>query len=433
MADLEQFTVDGLTPSRVVVPDTAEEMAQFLQHASTEELAVIPQGNRTKIHCGNLPARYDVGLSTKGLNRLIEFDHENLTVTAEAGLSLAELQLAVREKREFVPLDPPAADRATLGGIVAANSSGPRRLLWKNPRDLVLGMDVALPNGETIRLGGKVMKNVAGYDLSKIFIGSFGSLGVLTRITVRLLALQEAEQTIWGTLSNHAEARRAIDELLASSLLPTAVVYLTPRLSGTFGLPRASVLAVVYEGITAAVRREVDETRALLNRLGSVTLGVLEGDSQTTLWTQISDFSLPQEATGFCTPTDLLLKVTLPITQTTEFIERLEPVAEDNDFSLSALAHAGTGIVYVRAGTNSERAASPLTRFVDRARAVARHLEGSLVCESVPLGVKGKEDVWSTADPETGEPRADFQLMRRVKERFDPRSILSPGRFVGGI
>ena len=180
------YTFDGYVPKAVVLPTSIQEMQEVLQFAVTQGLSVMPAGAGTKLGIGNLPEKVDVVLATTRLNSVVEYEPADLTVTVEAGIRLRDLQTELAKHRQYLVLNPPYADRCTIGGIVATNASGSFRLRHGTARNQVLGLRVVRADGTVVKSGGKVVKNVAGYDLNKLYIGAFGTLGIITEVTLKL-------------------------------------------------------------------------------------------------------------------------------------------------------------------------------------------------------------------------------------------------------
>jgi len=185
------FAVDGLTPQAAVAPASYEQVAEVMGYAHAEELAVIPWGGGAHIHTGNVPARYDIALSLSRLNAVVEHEPADLTTTVQAGMTLSELQGRLGAAGQLLPLDPPGGERATIGGILAANASGPWRHAFGSARDMTIGLRVVTAEGRITRAGGRVVKNVAGYDLCKLYVGSLGTLGVIVEATFKLAPLPQ--------------------------------------------------------------------------------------------------------------------------------------------------------------------------------------------------------------------------------------------------
>ena len=217
--------VDGHQPRFVVQPETPAQAAEILYVASRERCAVVPWGQGTQMHLGQTPTRYDLALSLAGLTRVVDYDSANLTLIAEAGLPLREVYCLTTPQRQFLPLGY-AGTAASLGGLLVTNSSGMKRLRYGGVRDLVLGVRVALPDGALVHFGGRVVKNVAGYDMNKLFIGSLGAFGVVLETTYRLVALPEDDSVLAVAFPTLAQATAAAAALCAAPLLPSAVLLL---------------------------------------------------------------------------------------------------------------------------------------------------------------------------------------------------------------
>ncbi len=195
---LKAYALDGKRPKVVVSPKTISEVSKVVAHANQQHLTIVPMGNGTKMGMGGVPKKMDIVLLTGRLNRITDCDTDNLTLSVESGITLSEVQrrLSKEGKGYFLPLDPPFTDKATLGGIVATNSSGPKRLIYGTVRDLIIGAKAVFPNGDIVVSGGKTVKNVSGYDMCKLLIGSYGTLGIICEMTFKLLPLPEKEATL---------------------------------------------------------------------------------------------------------------------------------------------------------------------------------------------------------------------------------------------
>ena len=278
--ETEKYAVDRIVPRGVVFPGNTDEVSQIITLANQGNLAVVPWGSGTKISMGNPPARLDLVVCTSRMNHMIDVDTSNLTITVESGVKFRDIQarLATQEDRCylplddlateadevicsdrshsgcFLPIDPSHAGNATIGGIIAANSSGSRRLLYRNIRDSILGIRMTAPTGEVLGSGGKTVKNVSGYDVSKLAVGSMGSLGIICEITMKLLPLPERMETVLVSFQSFAEASGFVEEILNTSLLPAGIDVLNRKAYSHLdmdGLPdqgsAACVVAVALE------------------------------------------------------------------------------------------------------------------------------------------------------------------------------------------
>jgi glycolate oxidase FAD binding subunit len=428
--DLAAYALDGLTPRWAVSPETAAEIGSILTLANREKLAVLPRGNGTKFALGGLPRAGDLVLSLNRFNRIVDYDAPNLTVTVEAGVPMGVLQRTLAADGNWLPLDARFAD-ATIGGVIATNESGPKRLLYGSARDLTLGVRAVLPSGESVRFGGKVMKNVAGYDMTKLLIGSWGTLGVITEMTFRLLPRPEIEKSLLATFATLEQAGKAVSAILASQLVPSALELISPagwkHVAAAAGAPASApaggyILAIDLEGFHEAVERQVLDVTALAQKEGAKDVSILEGEEQGRLWSGLRDTSLAVLGADNWV---VGLKISVPISRVEELFRFAEQKAAECKLNCAVLSHAGNGILYPFFGGAAGRI-TVLVRIVNDLQYAAEEAGGSAIVEWAPWEIKEQVAVW-------GEPRPEWSLMRRLKAEFDPAGILNPGRFVGGI
>ncbi len=426
--NLAAFALNGLTPRWVVSPGSASEIASVLTLASRGKLAVLPRGSGTKFALGGLPRAGDLVLSLNRFNRIVDYDVPNLTVTVDAGVLMGELKRALAEQGNFLPLDAPFAD-ATIGGVIATNQSGPKRLLYGSARDLTLGLRAVYPTGESVRFGGKVMKNVAGYDMTKLLIGSWGTLGVITEMTFRLLPLPEVEKSLLLSFASLEEASKAASTILASQLVPSALELVNPAgwkhvaVAARISAPAEGyILAIDLEGLHEAIERQILDLKVLAEGEGANDVAVLEGDDQASLWSGLRDFSRAVPGNDVWV---VGLKIGVPISRVEELFRFAEKKAAEYKLDCAIVAHAGNGILYPFF-VDAARRIPELVRTINDLQYAAEQIGGNAIVEWAPWAVKEQVAVW-------GEPRAEWSLMRRLKAEFDPAGILNPGRFVGGM
>jgi glycolate oxidase FAD binding subunit len=364
---------------------------------------------------GDPPGRLDVVLRLDGLTRIVELDEANLYVTAEAGVRLGELQPALAAKREFLPLDPPQAERMTVGGLIAANASGPSRLLYGTARDWVLGLRVVLPSGERIRCGGKVIKNVSGYDMNKLFIGSMGTLGVVTEATFKLLPVPAMRATVAGAFAELAQVAAVVSRTLESHLLPEALDALDGQalravepLLGLSASPAFGLVASVA-GSRETVERQVRDLKRFFAEAQAVATATLEEVQGALAWRAIRDVHAHLGGTA---EARVVTKIAVPIAKTLELFSAADALARKHRWRGAITAHAGSGIV--RAGFALDEGALAAVRDgVAALRKQAEGVEGSLIVESAPTALKRALGAW-------GKPGDALQVMRRVKAELDP-------------
>jgi len=419
---LKAYAVDGLAPKAVVFPGKVEEVSRLLAYASLEKLAVVPRGNGTKMAAGGIPGKIDLILSMLRINRITEHDIPNLSLSVEAGITLAEVQkkLAGTGKGSFLPLDPPYSEQATIGGIIATNSSGPRRYLYNSARDLLLGLKAVSPNGDVVAFGGKTVKNVSGYDMTKLMIGSWGALGVITEITTKLLPLPEASATLLASFGDLAKAGSLTRKILHSVLLPSAMELMDGRAAGQLGEKAKYLVAFSLEGVGEAVDRQVAEIGELAKREGAVDRKVLKGEDERTFWIRVRDFALASTAS-------VILRSNVVISKLTETLGNYEKMAQAAGVDCALIGHAGNGILTTYILDCDAAKMGPVADLIGQFADEAAKHEGNLIVESSPRDLKERVSVWG------GRPRSDEVVMRRLKETVDPGGVLNPGRFVGGV
>ncbi|UCH86540.1 MAG: FAD-binding oxidoreductase [Dehalococcoidia bacterium] len=418
------YAVDGVIPQVVAMPETIEEVAEVMRLASREDAAVIPWGGGTTMRLGNIPRRYDIALSLSHLNQVVEYEPSDLTATVQAGKTLADFQRHLAEHSQSLALDPPSAQEATIGGILAVNASGPSRHAYGTARDLILGMRAVQADGRIIKAGGRVVKNVAGYDLGRLFIGSLGSLGIIVEASFRLAPVPRAERTAIVSLPSAREAWRFAAQtanlgLRAVELLNAEAV----RQATTPSAPAKDGYALVLAaaGEPAALERSLKEIDELSRRTDAASFAEIDESAQDELWQAIARLTRPSSSDAA-----LVCKSAVLPSQVPTLSEQIETARRELAIEPQVVSHLTAGVVYSTwPFPQDEDIQRPLDVVTKLHRTVAR-LGGSLIVETCPSALKEKIDVW-------GEPAADFPLMRRLKEQFDPQGILNPGRFLGRL
>ncbi len=408
---LQRYTVDGKTPALRCVPETPEQIGALLGICAQVGAAVVPWGGGTAMGLGNIPHRADVVLELTRFDKVIEHDAANLTATAQAGLHLAAFQNVLGKEKQFLALDPPHPGQATLGGVVAANSNGPRRMFYGGVRDLVIGMKMVLATGEQIKAGGKVVKNVAGYDMCKLFVGSLGTLGIITEVTLKMTPLPETAATIVAA-GPLAQSLELVEALFQSVLLPAGLALISPEVAQAVGMPGGTpAVAVWAEGFSEAVARHVRDLSTLAAR-GGLTVEVLGAAAHERLWAHLRDFGTSDGR--------VVVRVTVPLGSVAAVVNAVDQWRTP-DLNVQYVAHAGTGVIWVSLAPVPASA-----RWFPQLSALARDHQGHAVLTSAPLSMKDGVDIW-------GPPPASVSLMRDIKQQFDPQHILNPGRFVAGL
>jgi len=377
----------------VLAPRTPAELAAALGEAAAHGRTIGLAGNSTKRLMAGPIEPADVAITTSALSRVLQYEPHDLTISVEAGLPWRELTCLAAQNRQMVPLDPPFADSATVGGVIVSNCSGPRRRLYGTARDLVIGMLFATLEGKLVQSGGMVVKNVAGLDMAKLMIGSFGTLAGIAVVNFKLLPAPETERSFLLPFESLAAAVAVRDQILASTLQPSAVDLLNPAAGAQFSSNRW-LLAIRAGGNAASVNRYEDDLAHIAGRLA------VENDCPATLWPDIESF----------TPRFLHDHEDGAVVRVSCTLKDLESVLAS--FDGPAIARAGSGVCYA-CFAQADAAGAWLRGAVGRV--------SKAVIEFSPEARKPALDLWPS-------PSGDFEIMRRVKSLFDPSNLLNRGR-----
>jgi len=405
----------GLTSEQTVVafPASEAETAELLKLATQDAFTVAPMGAGTWLAVGNVQQRVDMIVSTKRMASVLKHEPADLVASAEAGASLDSCQKQFALAGQWLPLDPPDDGRATLGGAVATGLGGVQSFTLGRPRNFVIGMRVVLADGRIIKAGGNVVKNVAGYDLCKLFTGSYGTLGVITELTFKLRPLPAATRTIVasGSLSSLLATAHS---LCASHGRPQAIEILSPRLARELSVGQATTaytLLLKFAGASQAVIYQTAHALATLRRAG-IHSATLASDEEA-MWQNLA-------AAPLRFAEQLISRASVLPTDLPKFLEEVLNLDEASHPQL--MWHAGAGAGRVRVFAKHPLYYREAVRALERLRARAEALRGTLFVESASAEIKSEFDSW-------GDSGTSYGVMKRVKEQLDPQSLLSPGRF----
>jgi glycolate oxidase FAD binding subunit len=443
--ELAGYAVDGLTPAAAVRPGSTEEIVEIVKFAASENLATIPCGARTKLGIGLPPRKYDIALDVTRLNRIAAYDPGDLTLSVEPGVRICDLQRTLNEHGQFLPHGAPFMTRATVGGTIASGVEGPLRQMHGTARDFVLGMEFVTGDGTAGKSGGRVVKNVTGYDLHKLMIGSLGTLAILTKINFRTFPAPQNVRAFAAHFSTVEDTAACRDKLAASKLHPLTFEILSPR------------TAELFEGIVAGriEPRPLDEgtfsrsgwnvaasfagTDELLERCGREFRAMAEATGATNVVRVGSDKNPSAIAAAFgrlrefvpivlgSSPACTIVKMSVLPEHLEHVLSASKHAARDHSLPWAAMARA-VGVVYMALlpETRDEKSMRCIVGATNRMHEDCARLGGHSTIPWCPSEWKRALKVW-------GLERADLPLMRKVKSVFDSPGILAPGRFVGGI
>jgi len=420
-----RYTVDGIAPRAVVQPASTKQVVDIVRAANESRITLVPWGNGSKQHTGPCLEAADTVLCLSNMNRIVELDASNFSVQVQAGMVNGELQKQLAEKNLFFPLDPNYMETSTIGGEIATNSNGPRRIMYSSVRDLVLGVTVVSPTGDIIHTGGKTMKNVAGIDLCRMYIGSWGTLGVITEAVLRLFPMPEASAGLYMTFNDAEDAFRMVGQLLNSPLTPSAIE-LVDAVTGHgvaeaigSNLKDSDVLLIVNaEGTKGDVARHVKDVSALAKTNKAQTVITLENEKASPAWTA---YRGSHGAMLDANNSVVQGKAAVPISKLGDLVQQVKKIGASRGVKIGLTAHCGNGILYTYLAAEHEA----LLRITDELKRAAASLNGFFLIEAAPLAVR--------KEAATLPLRNDYPLMRRLKAEFDPNNILNPGRLLGGL
>lgn len=401
-----RIKIDGLQPNVLARPASAAEVARCLKACSELDAAVVPAGLMTWLDCGDPLRGADVVLCLDRMSRVVHYSAPDLTATVEAGLTLGEFNSIANNQRQWLPLDPPGFQTASLGAVAACNSSGALRLGFGTPRDYVIGLKLAHADGAESKSGGQVVKNVAGYDMNKLYVGSYGTLAIITELTFKLRPLAEHNATILVASKDRGALFQLAARVLSSELQPSSIV-LTRRLSP---VPESGstddVLLIRFIDSAAAVEHQV---AWVMSSLESSCEGFLLGkDESVSAWSEVALLGRRP----------IKVRMSVPLSATMALFEKALRVHLDCVSSVDI----GTGIIRLA----FDGANSAVIENIKRLRDSAATVNGTVVIEEGPAEVRREAGAW-------GDPGSMANLMRSVKTGFDPRSLLNPGKFVLGL
>jgi glycolate oxidase FAD binding subunit len=423
----------GPVPQVVVFPSDREQTQEIVLLAGRDQLRLAAVGQASRQQMGGAQQPLDFVVSLARMDRVTDFPASDLTISVEAGVPLRKLKEVLAGHGQMLPLEIPFAQTATIGGTIAANANGPRRLGYGAWRDIVLGVEFLTADGMCAKGGGRVVKNVAGYDIPKLLVGSFGTLGVIVEITLRTFPIPPASVTLALGFSTLAHALQAAQRILQSQFQPQAMQFVEASQAEFAHLPLmpsgACHLIVEIAGQAVVVERCRSELPVLAGRDGMDGVAFLEGEQEDRLRDALVEFtpnflrSLPEAwLQGW------VVKASLPLNQMEIYCERARKQLDSASLRGATIAQAGTGIIHLHIW-GVDRGKTSVVEVTDTVKELvqlAEQLGGHGLIEWCPEESKGEVNLWGT----TGN---DLPWMRAIKEEWDPAGILNPGRFYGGI
>ena len=421
-AVLGVYSIGRWTPVAAVKPDNADQVATVMSWAHRAGVAVYPSAGRTAIQLGNAPSRPGIALDLTRLNRLVDFQPADLTVSVEAGMTISQLDAALAQDGKHVPIAAPLSDRATVGGTLATGISGPLRSTYGLPRDWLIGINVVGADGTQTKAGGKVVKNVTGYDLNRLYTGSLGTLAIITEATFKLAPAPTDWAVIVAAFDGIDAAASAAQELQAQYYAPLGLHVLTGEAAKRIvpSMAGSAFAFGILGGRPTSITRRIEDTVGLWTPIAN-TVHVARGDEADGLIRAMTD--LPASAKDL---PSMCIRINAQPSALRNILSLSEP-SQANGPRPSVVADVGFGggrLLW----WDDAAAAEPgqLAARLCSIQSAAAAFGGGAIVERCPDEVKAHIDVWG-AEP------SGMRIMRRLKRQFDPQNILNPGRFVGGL
>ena len=438
---LAAFSIDGKTPSVAVRPQSAAEIADIVKFSAMQQLAIVATGARTKLGIG-LPLRqYDIALDMTRLDQVVSYDPGDLTLSVEAGIPLRKLGGILAEHRQFLPLGVPYLAQTTIGGTIASGVDSPLRQLYGTARDYLLGMEFVTGEGVAAKSGGRVVKNVTGYDIHKLMIGALGTLGVITRINFKTFPMPAASRAFVATFQTVERACGMRNRVSQSPLATITVELFSPGVAELFSTEAAVQIEPTpmpqnlisgtrwtftagFSGNENTLKRYEIDLRKMAEECGAVDAVVLPGPQIAPAFARKREF-VPIALSS--SPAATILKISVPPMKLAEALASSARAAESNHLPWVAMAR-GVGVIYfaLLPTARNEETKRQVAQSADQILAGCAALDGHATIPWCPSGWKDVMKIW-------GLDRPDFAQMQKLKLVFDPRGVLSTGRFVGGI
>jgi len=413
----EAYAIDGTTPKWVAIPATPQQVRDLVVTAVANGLKVAPLGGGVDAGIGAAPERIDLFISTKRLTEITYDNRQDMTIGVGAGMTLSALSDHVKDSNLWLPVDPPDPDRATLGGIVAANANGPMRFGKGSLRDHVIGVRAVSPEGKIVKAGGKVVKNVAGYDMCKLYTGSLGTLGIIVEVFLKLAPKPEAITAVRAEVDGGVKTEELVARIMDSSLEPVYLEVLSGSRAQALGDTRSGkvVLALGFHGGATKVEWETTTAKEIIAATGFDVLDTLNAVEASQSEAVLAGVYETNSA-------DIVLKANVLSCQVVEFMQAVDTLSQGRLGNIGCAAHAGNGIVYVFANGEGQELVSLADGLLERASS----LGGNMTVCKAPRQLKSRLKIW-------GKPSEAWSVMRAIRDKFDPSGVLNPGRLIEAV
>ncbi|UAC49180.1 glycolate oxidase subunit GlcD [Bacillus aquiflavi] len=416
-------------PDAVVSPRSTNNVAEIVKFCNVHRIPIVPRGSGTNLCAGTCPTEGGIVLLFKNMNKIIEIDEENLTVTVQPGIITLDLINAVEEKGLFYPPDPSSMKISTIGGNISENSGGLRGLKYGVTHDYVIGLEIVLPNGETIRTGGKLAKDVAGYNFTSLFVGSEGTLGIITEATLKLIPMPETKKTMLALYQDIEAAANSVSKIIANKIIPATLEFLDkPTIEAVEayaqnGLPTnvEAILIIEQDGPHEIVEHDMEKIKTICQAEKSVSVQVAKSQEEAEALTTARRTAL--SALARLKPTTILEDATVPRSEIANMVRAINEIAAKYNITICTFGHAGDGNLHPTCPTD--------VRNHDEIERVEKAF-AEIFAKAIELGgtITGEHGVGEMKAPylELKLGKEGILAMKAVKSALDPNNIMNPGK-----
>jgi glycolate oxidase len=416
-------------PDAVISPRNTEDVSEILKICNQYGVPIVPRGSGTNLCAGTCPTEGGIVLLFKHMNKILEIDEENLTVTVQPGVITLDMIHAIEEKGLFYPPDPSSMKISTIGGNINENSGGLRGLKYGVTRDYVMGLEAVLPNGDIIRTGGKLAKDVAGYDLTRLFVGSEGTLGVITEATLKLIPMPETRKTMLALYQDLSAAARSVSKIIANKIIPTTLEFLDQATLkvvedyAQIGLPTdvQAVLLIEQDGPPEVVERDIAKIAEVCKQENAVSIQIAATEEEAMALRTARRAAL--SAVARLAPTTILEDATVPRSEIANMVKAINEITEKYQLTICTFGHAGDGNLHPTCATDArnhgemERVEKAFAEIFEK----AIELGGTITGEHGVGAMKAPYLEWKLK-------KEGIAAMMGIKQAFDPNNIMNPGK-----
>lgn len=416
-------------PDAVISPRNTEEISEILKICNQYGVPIVPRGSGTNLCAGTCPTEGGIVLLFKHMNKILEIDEENLTITVQPGVVTLDMIQAIEEKGLFYPPDPSSMKISTIGGNINENSGGLRGLKYGVTRDYVIGLEAVLPNGDIIRTGGKLAKDVAGYDLTRLFVGSEGTLGVITEATLKLIPMPETRKTMLALYQDLSAAARSVSKIIANKIIPTTLEFLDQATLkvvedyAQIGLPTdvQAVLLIEQDGPPEVVERDIQKMAEVCKQENAVSIQIAATEEEAMALRTARRAAL--SAVARLAPTTILEDATVPRSEIANMVKAINEITEKYQLTICTFGHAGDGNLHPTCATDArnheemERVEKAFAEIFEK----AIELGGTITGEHGVGAMKAPYLEWKLK-------KEGIAAMMGIKQAFDPNNIMNPGK-----